>query len=60
MDWAIGRAASFFATSKANTVNADVFCPWPKVEEEPASFEAVGALIRGVAATNKNRKDNGS
>ena len=60
MDWAIGRAASFFATSKANPVNADVFCPWPKVEEEPASFEGVAALIKGVAATNKNRKDNGS
>lgn len=60
MDWAIGRAAAFFATSKSSQVKPEAFCPWPTVEEEPASFEAVGALIRGVAATNKNRKDNGS
>lgn len=59
MDWAIGRAAAFFASSRSNHVKPDAFCPWPKVEEETASFESVAALIKGVAATN-NRKGNGS
>jgi len=59
MDWAIGRAASFFATSKSNQVKPEAFCPWPKLEDKPATFDEIAALIKGVAATN-NRKDNGS
>ena len=59
MDWAIARAAAYFATSKTNQVTPDAFCPWPKEEEAPASFEGVAALIKGVAATN-NRKKHGS
>lgn len=54
-DWAVGRAAAFFAGTPANPVSASAFCPWPKQEEPVASFEAVGALLKNVAATN-NRK----
>lgn len=54
-DWAVGRAASFFATSASNKVTPDAFCPWPKEEEQAPSFEALGSLIKGIAATN-NRK----